>query len=94
MIYLVPEDYPCRCLCRGSSQMTRTTPFRRISLHFSQMRLTLDRTFMSHPPAQTAGSFHHRQVNFQDIPASDPGKPGLGIFAHLIPVEFLAQLMS
>src|SRR5205085_2244773 len=41
-------DQPCRCLCRGSSQITRTTPLRLISLHFSQIRRTLDRTFMVH----------------------------------------------
>jgi len=28
--------------------MIRTTPLRRISLHFSQIRRTLDRTFMVH----------------------------------------------
>src|SRR5438093_1948195 len=39
--------YPCRCLCRGLSQMTCTRPWRRITLHFSQIRLTLGRTFMS-----------------------------------------------
>src|SRR5207237_6359620 len=38
--------YPCRCLCRGFSQMTRTRPWRRITLHFSHIFLTLGRTFM------------------------------------------------
>jgi hypothetical protein len=33
-------------LCRGSEQITRTFPCRRISLQFSQMRFTLERTFM------------------------------------------------
>lgn len=35
--------------------MTRTTPLRRISLHFSHMRRTLDRTFMTSPPPFGAG---------------------------------------
>jgi len=32
---------PCRCLCRGFSQITITRPCRRITLHFSQILLTL-----------------------------------------------------
>src|ERR1700754_5226310 len=39
-------DQPCRCLCRGLSQMTCTRPWRRMTLHFSQIRLTLGRTFI------------------------------------------------
>jgi hypothetical protein len=31
-------------------QITRTTPLRRITLQFSQIRLTLDLTFMTHTP--------------------------------------------
>src|SRR4051812_14064219 len=38
---------PCRCLCRGFSQMTITRPCRRITLHFSQIFLTLGLTFIS-----------------------------------------------
>ena len=38
--------YPCRCLCRGSVQMTLSTPRRRIILQFLQIGLTLGRTFM------------------------------------------------
>src|SRR5690606_33099039 len=37
---------PCRCLWRGFSQITRTTPWRRMILHFSQIFLTLGRTFI------------------------------------------------
>ena len=37
---------PCRCLWRGLVQITYTLPWRRTILQFSQIRLTLDRTFM------------------------------------------------
>src|SRR5580658_6179225 len=40
---------PWRCLCRGFSQMTMTTPCRRMTLHFSQIALTLGRTFIALP---------------------------------------------
>ena len=46
---------PCRCLWRGFSQMTCTRPCRRITLHFSHMRLTLGRTFIFH--SLSAGVF-------------------------------------
>src|SRR5215210_4231915 len=38
--------YPCRCLCRGFWQITRTRPLRRMILHFSHIGLTDGRTFM------------------------------------------------
>ncbi len=40
------RDQPCRCLWRGFSQMTITRPCRRMTLHLSQMGLTLGLTFM------------------------------------------------
>ena len=39
--------HPCFCLCLGLEQITRTTPLRRIILQFSQIRLTLLRTFIA-----------------------------------------------
>gem|GEM_PF-6813099 len=40
--------YPWRCLCLGFLQMIRTTPLRRTTLQFSQIRFTLDLTFITH----------------------------------------------
>ena len=37
---------PWRCLWRGFSQITMTRPFRRITLHLSQIFLTLGLTFI------------------------------------------------
>jgi hypothetical protein len=36
---------PCRCLWRRFSQITMTRPWRRITLHLSQIGLTLGLTF-------------------------------------------------
>ncbi len=38
--------YPCRCLCRGSLQITRTLPLRRITLQSRQIFFTEARTFI------------------------------------------------
>src|SRR5215471_11558903 len=42
----ISKPQPCRCLWRGFSQMIRTTPLRRTTLHLSQIFLTLGRTFI------------------------------------------------
>jgi hypothetical protein len=41
---------PCRCLWRGSEQITMTRRCRRITLHLSQMGLTLGLTFTAVDP--------------------------------------------
>jgi hypothetical protein len=56
--------------------MIRTTPLRRISLHFSQIRRTLDRTFMIHPFANI-----RVQVKLQDSRPRKIDKPRAGILA-------------
>ena len=40
---------PWRCLWRGFSQITMTRPWRRITLHLSQIGLTLGLTFIERP---------------------------------------------
>lgn len=44
------SDQPCLCLCFGFSQITRITPLRRMTLHFSHMGLTDALTFTMHAP--------------------------------------------
>ena len=43
--------YPCRCLCLGFVQITRTTPLRWMTLQLSHIFFTEARTFIafSHP---------------------------------------------
>src|SRR5579863_5704137 len=47
---LSADSHPCFCLCFVFVQITRTIPFRRTILQFSQIRRTLLRTFMVHFP--------------------------------------------
>src|SRR3990172_6585885 len=74
-----PPPYPCRCLWRGFSQTTRTTPFRRITLHFSQIGFTEGRTFIARrspllvpvgdpAPGQVVGGELHLDL----VPRQDP----------------------
>src|SRR5690606_16301125 len=51
---LLGPAQPWRCLCRGFSQMTMTRPCRRITLHLSQIVLTLGLTFIVLPPPPRA----------------------------------------
>jgi hypothetical protein len=41
--------YPWRCLCFGFSQMIRTTPFRRMTLHLAHILRTDGLTFITFP---------------------------------------------
>src|SRR5262249_20200026 len=66
------SPYPCRCFCRGFEHSTRTTPWRRITLHFLQMGLTDARTFMS-----SHLCFRPRSRPAQDIRAA--GSDGNGV---------------
>jgi hypothetical protein len=43
------QNQPCRCLWRGSLQITRTAPWRRITLQFLHNFLTEALTFMALP---------------------------------------------
>lgn len=52
---LEPGDQPCRCLWRGSLQITRTLPFLRITLQLRHIFLTDARTFTLPTPQKTGG---------------------------------------
>src|SRR6266511_5604013 len=71
--------YPCRCLCRGFVQMTRTRPWRRMILHRSHIFFTDGRTFIArtspslvavHDPA--ARQVVRRQLYQNSVPREDP----------------------
>src|SRR6266498_157364 len=72
-------SYPCRCLCRGFVQMTRTRPWRRMILHRSHIFFTDGRTFIArtspslvavHDPA--ARQVVRRQLHQHPVPREDP----------------------
>lgn len=48
------QDYPCLCLCFGFSQIILILPFLLITLHFSQIGLTDDLTFIVKASFQTS----------------------------------------
>ena len=52
------SDYPWRCLWRGFSQMMRTTPLRRTTLHFMQIFFTDALTFICSPHTGTWPMIH------------------------------------
>jgi len=55
--------------------MTRTTPWRLISLHLSQMRLTLERTFMA-PTSKPVFATFKISYNISVYSADKPDSPG------------------
>src|SRR3972149_3606430 len=61
-------SYPCRCLCRGLSHITRITPRRLMILHFEQIALTDDRTFIFVP--SVAGAYGNTPLLAE--PVRDP----------------------
>lgn len=75
------DSQPCRCLWRGSSHTTKTTPRRRTILHLSQMRRTLARTFIRaswrRPPTPSAGSGKSDGKSLT-IETTPPGPQGEG----------------
>src|SRR5512141_742268 len=56
-------DQPWRCLCRGSVQITRTTPLRRMILQLRQIFLTEAETLMSF--SKKLLTLFHRRVLFR-----------------------------
>jgi hypothetical protein len=66
------RTHPCRCLCFGFTQITRTTLSRRMILHFEQIFLTDERTFIvtsqrtprpcDSPPHRLASACPHRRA--------------------------------
>src|SRR5438067_4720857 len=92
-------SYPCRCLCFGISQITRSTPCRLMILHFSQRFLIEARTLTSYPllsePVSDASALQviRRKLD-QDAVARqhlDEVEPDLAgdVGEHLVPVRQL-----
>src|SRR6185295_3284469 len=84
---IVVRPYPWRCLCFRFSQITRTTPLRRTTLHFGQIRFTDARTFIAdsfRPLLQavhdaTAVQIVRRKLDEHSVSGQDADE----VFAHL-----------
>jgi hypothetical protein len=70
--------HPCRCLCFGFTQMTRTTPSRWITLHLGHMGFTDARTFITSPGALRLPStnIQHPKSNIllSQLPRDSPSR--------------------
>src|SRR4029453_5707834 len=83
----VPYGYPCLCLCLALLQITRTTPFRRTTLHLSQIFRTDARTFIGfslrplHDP--TTRRIARRELDHDPISDQHPDEVALGPSAHV-----------
>jgi hypothetical protein len=77
---LVPSTplgrHPCRCLCFGLSQITRTTPLRRTILHFEHILFTEARTFIVHSSIRFVRTFliGHSAVDCRSAPVAAPSR--------------------
>ena len=77
---LAAPSQPCRCLCFGFEQRTRTTPRRRTILHLSHMRRTDVRTFIALPDPRRrtggdAGAHRIPAVPHRSAGSAPPDRP-------------------
>src|SRR5256885_10795362 len=85
--------HPCFCLCFTFVQITRTTPLRRTILQFSQILLTLARTFIIAPEIRRIGYLIMPSQKAQ-LPSDynpDGGRPSVRMST---PVSVIATVCS